>query len=1101
MSPCRLLCALGYLLVTVALPLQAAEPPGPDYYSSLRWRMIGPFRGGRTVGATGVPGRPNVFYVGVNNGGVWKTTDAGRTWAPIFDDQPTGSIGCLAVAPSNPDVIYVGSGEGLQRPDLSTGDGVYKTTDGGKTWINTGLRDGQQIASIVVDPKNPDRLFVAVLGHPYGANAERGIFRTSNGGKTWKNLGLRDGQQIPAIIIDPRDENRVFVAVLGHPYGPNAERGVFRSTDGGKSWEKVLYKDENTGAVALAFDPSNAQTIYADLWSSRQGPWENGAWQGPGSGLYKSTDGGTTWTPLTQGLPTSAQGLGRIGFGIAASDPKRIYATVDARQQGGIYRSDDAGETWQCINTEVRLWGRGSDFAEIKADPKNKDIVFVANTSVYRSTDGGRTFTAIKGAPGGDDYHTIWINPDNPQIILLASDQGATISVNGGQTWSSWYNQPTAQFYHVITDNQFPYWVYGGQQESGSVGIASRGNDGQITFREWHPVGVEEYGYVAPDPLNASLIYGGKVSCYDRTTGQVRNVAPEALRSGKYRFLRTAPLLFSPIDPHVLYLGGNVLFKTTDGGQRWDIISPDLSREKPDVPENIGIFRTPELAKQPRRGVIYTVAPSYRDINTIWAGTDDGLIHVTGDGGKSWLDVTPPEVTSWSKISLMDAGRFDAATAYTAVNRIRLDDQRPHIYRTHDGGKTWTEIVRGLPDNAPVNVVREDPVRQGLLFAGTERVVFVSFNDGADWQPLRLNMPATSIRDLVVHGDDLAVGTHGRSFWILDDITPLRQLNAALAEAEAHLFQPQVAYRVRWNMNPDTPLPPEEPAGQNPPDGAIIHYFLKTSAEVLLEIFDSEKKLVRRIASTDKPVPVPERNLDIPTYWIRPAQILSGEAGAHRFVWDLRYPPPQEARSRYPISAIIHDTPSMPRGPAVMPGQYTVRLTVNGRTYTQPLTVRMDPRVKTPPDGLARQFALSMQCYEGMREVRKTLEQVRKLRAQMKKLQETAEKGALREALASLDQKASALEGTVRGRGPRGGRGPGELSLNRLNGELDALLEILQGADAAPTSQAENAAEDLHNKRKELMKRWDELHHEALKELDAKLPPDRNSDRLPRKKL
>jgi len=756
------------VVVNLFLPPACAQTKTPEAsetsevlrYSDLHWRMIGPFRGGRTVAATGVPGQPNVFYIGVNNGGVWKTTDYGRVWTPIFDDQPTGSIGALAVAPSNPNIIYVGSGEGLQRPDLSTGDGIYKSTDAGKTW---------------------------------------------------KHLGLRDGQQVGAIIVDPRIPDRVFVAVLGHPYGANSERGVFRSTNGGETWEKVLYKDENTGAIALAFDPRNSQTIYADLWAARQGPWENGQWQGSTSGLYKSTDGGTTWRPLSKGLPTAKEGLGRIGFAVAPSDPGCLYATVDARQQGGIYRSEDAGESWQRVNDQRRLWDRGDDFAEIRVDPKNKDIVYVANTSTYRSTNGGKTFTAIKGAPGGDDYHTIWINPDNPDIILLASDQGAVITVNGGETWSSWYNQPTAQFYHVITDNQFPYWVYGGQQESGSAGVASRGPDGQITFREWHPVGLEEYGYAAPDPLNPNFIYGGKITRYDKTTGQVQNISPEAVRSGKYRFLRTAPVLFSPLDPHVLYFAGNVLFRTDNGGQSWQVISPDLSLEKPEVPESIGVYRTPELANQPRRGVIYTVAPSYKELNTIWAGTDDGLIHITRDAGATWQNVTPPSLTAWSKVSIIDAGRFDAGTAYAAVNRIRLDDQRPHIYRTHDAGKTWTKIVHGLPDNAPVNAVREDPARPGLLFAGTERAVFVSFNDGEDWQPLRLNMPATSIRDLVIHDDDLVVGTHGRSFWILDNITPLRQLDSKVLASKAHLFSPQIAYRVRWNQNPDTPFPPEEP--------------------------------------------------------------------------------------------------------------------------------------------------------------------------------------------------------------------------------------------------------------------------------------------------
>jgi photosystem II stability/assembly factor-like uncharacterized protein len=725
------------------------------------------------------------------------------------------------------------------------------------------------------------------------------VYNSADGGKTWKHLGLRDGQQIASIIVDPKDPDRVFVAVLGHPYGANAERGVFRSTDGGQSWQKVLYKDENTGAMALAFDPSNPQTIYADLWAGRQGPWENGAWQGQTSGLYKSTDGGTTWRQLTKGLPTAEQGLGRIGFDVSRSDPRRLYAMVDAPRLGGVYRSDDAGETWRRMANEQRLWGRGSDFAEVKVDPKNPDVIYIANTSLYRSTDGGTTYTCIRGAPGGDDYHTVWINPDHPDILLVASDQGAIVTVNGGQTWSSWYNQPTAQFYHVITDNRFPYWVYGGQQESGSAGVVSRGNEGQITARDWHTVGVEEYGYVAPDPLDPDIIYGGKITRFDRRTGQVQNVAPEAVRSGKYRFLRTAPVLFAPTDPRTLYFAGNVLFKTTTGGRSWEVISPDLSREKPEVPESIGVYRTPGLANQPRRGVIYTVAPSYKDGNVIWAGTDDGLIHVTRDGGKTWSDVTPPGLTAWSKVSLIDAGWHDAATAYAAVNRFRLDDLKPHIYRTHDGGKTWTEIVRGLPDD-PANAVREDPQRPGLLFAGTERAVYVSVNDGDDWQPLRLNMPATSIRDLVIHGDDVVVGTHGRSFWILDDITPLRQLTPEIAAADAHLFKPQVATRVRWNVNTDTPPPPDEPTAKNPPDGAIIHYSLKAPAAgpVTLEILDGAGKPVRQFSSADKPTPVDPKSLVIAAEWARPPQVLSAAAGAHRFVWDLHYLPPEGAGPR-----------------------------------------------------------------------------------------------------------------------------------------------------------------------------------------------------------
>ncbi|MFY9610242.1 MAG: glycoside hydrolase [Blastocatellia bacterium] len=1027
------------LVVTTVAGAAVAQQFNPNLYQRIQWRCIGPHRGGRTVGATGVPGQPNVFYIGVNNGGVWKTRDYGHTWKPIFDDQPTGSIGALAVAPSNPDIVYVGSGEGLQRPDLSTGDGIYKSTDSGKTW---------------------------------------------------KHLGLRDGQQIGSIIVDPDDPNRLFVAVLGHPYGANEERGVFRSTDGGERFQKVLYKDENTGAIALAFDPSNARTIYADLWSARQGPWENGAWQGPGSGLFKSTDGGSTWRQLTRGLPTFEQGLGRIGFCVAPSEPKRMYATVDASPQlGGIYRSDDAGESWRRVSSDPRPWGRGSDFAEVKVDPTNPDIVYSANIVVWRSTDGGRDFKAFRGAPGGDDYHTMWINPDNPEIILLAADQGAIITVNGGRTWSSWYNQPTAQFYHVITDNQFPYWVYGGQQESGSVGIASRGKDGQITFRDWHPVGVEEYGYVAPDPLNPNIIYGGKITRFDKSTGQVQNIAPEAVRSGKYRFLRTAPVIFSPVDPRVLYFAGNVLFKTTSGGNSWEVISSDLSREQPEVPDSIGVFRTPELSRMARRGVIYTVAPSYKDASVIWAGTDDGLIHVTRDDGKKWTNVTPPAINSWSKVSIIDAGRFDAQTAYAAVNRIRLDDQRPHIYRTHDGGQTWKEIVRGLPEE-PVNAVREDPVRRGLLFCGTERAVYVSFNDGDDWQSLRLNMPASSIRDLVIHDDDLVVGTHGRSLWILDDVTPLRQINEQVASSDAFLFKLQQAYRVRWNMNIDTPLPQEEPAGKNPPDGAIVNYYLKSAATgtVTLEVFDDAGELVRRFSSTDKPDPIGaiEKEVNIPTYWIRPGQILSAEAGMQRFVWDLHYPPPEGQRPEYPIAAIYGDTPRHPLGPWVLPGNYTVKLTVNGRSYTEPLTVKIDPRVKTPIEGLAQQHAIAMKCYDGMKQAREAIEQVRKLRTQLRSLSDRAGQGVLAEAITALERKAGRLEGADGGfRG--GGGGSNESSFSRVSGELLGLMGLVEGADVTPTSQAVAASQQLQHRLEQVLAGWSEIKDKDVKLLNEQL--------------
>ncbi len=904
--------SLFALIATVLSSALLAQTVNPNLLNGLRYRMIGPHRAGRTVGVAGVASQPNVFYIGVNNGGVWKTNDFGHTWNPIFDSENTGSVGDVAVAPSNPNIIYVGSGEGIQRPDLSIGNGLYKSTDAGRTWANLGLHDAQQIGGISIDKKNADR---------------------------------------------------VFIAALGHPYGPNKERGVYRSLDGGKTLEQVLYIDENTGAVQVEIDPNNSQIVFATIWAARQGPWENGSWNGKASGLYKSMDGGTSWKQITAGLPTTTEdGLGRIGFTIAPSNSNRMYATVDAEKKGGLYRSDDAGANWYLLTSDSRLWGRGSDFAEVKCDPTNEDIVYSANVVVWKTIDGGKNWTGIKGAPGGDDYHRIWINPNNPKIMAIGLDQGGVVTVNGGETYSSWYNQATAQFYHVSTDNAYPYNVYGGQQESGSVGIASRSNDGNISFREWHPVGVEEYGYVAADPLDPNIIYGGKITKYDKRTGQVQNISPEPVRSGDVRFIRTAPVLFSPVDNKTLYFAGNVIFKTQNGGDSWEIISPDLSREAWDIPASVGIYNTAELQKMKRRGVVYALAPSYQDINTIWAGTDDGLIHITKDGGKTWKNITPSAISSWSKISMIEASRFDVNTAYVAVNRIRLDDMTAHIYKTTDGGATWKEIIKGIPAE-PINSVKEDAVRKGLLFAGSENQVYFSLDAGENWQSLKLNMPATSIRDLVIKDDDLVLGTHGRSFWILDNINPLRQIQTKETVA-TKLFKPQTATRVRWNMNTDTPLPPEEPAGENPPDGAMIDYAIgeNSTAPIELNIIDSKGNIVRRFSSNDSLYKIPEVN--IPLYWIRPQQILSKAIGAHRFLWDMKYNPINEPAA-YPMGAIKNNTAPDATAPWVMPGMYRVQLTINGKLQEQTIEVKMDPRVKTSLKDLQRQHDLSMICYKG----------------------------------------------------------------------------------------------------------------------------------------
>jgi photosystem II stability/assembly factor-like uncharacterized protein len=1004
---------LVLLLTSLFSNTLIAQTFDPAVFNEMKWRMIGPHRGGRTVGAVGVVQQPNVFYIGVNNGGVWKTTDYGRTWKPIFDDQPTGSIGDVVVAPSNPNVLYVASGEGLQRPDLSVGNGMYKSIDAGKTWTH---------------------------------------------------LGLDSAQQIGGLAIDPTNENRVFAAVQGHPYGPNKERGVYRTLDGGKTWEQVLYKDENTGAIQVTIDPSNPNVVYADLWAGRQGPWENGGWNGPGSGLFKSTDGGTTWNKLTKGLPTTQQGLARIGFAIAPSNGNRLYAAIEAASQSGIYRSDDAGESWTRISTDERLYGRGNDFAELKVDPKNADIVYDANVVTWKSVDGGKTWSGFRGAPGGDDYHRIWINPNDPNIILIASDQGAIITVNGGETFSSWYNQPTAQFYHVNTDNAFPYNVYGGQQESGSVGIASRGNHGQITFREWQPVGVEEYGYVAPDPLDLNIIYGGKITRFDKRTGQVQDISPEAVKSGKVRFLRTAPVIFSPVDNKTLYYAGNVLFKTMNGGQSWQTISPDLSRPSWDIPASVGVYTSNDLKTMPRRGVIYTVAPSHQNSNTIWCGTDDGLMYVTKDGGKTWKDITPAAVTSWSKVSLMDASHFDNNTAYAAVNRIRLDDMHPHIYKIHDGGKTWKEIVNGLP-NDPINVVREDPYRKGLLYAGSERAVYVSFDDGEHWQSLRINMPATSIRDLVIKDDDIVVGTHGRSFWILDNITALRQMNAQTFTADV-LFKPQTAMRVRWNMNTDTPLPQEEPAGQNPPDGAIIDYYLNNDAstEVTLDVLDKTGKLIRHFSSNKKPYEAPAVN--IPLYWIRPQQILSSAKGTHRFVWDLHHEP-LDVPALYPIAAIYQNTAPNTTSPWVMPGSYTVRATANGETYTQPLTIKMDPRVKTSLVDLQQQHDLSVSVYNAQKQLTSALNEVTKLQQQLTAKATNRNDASIQPLLAKLSTFTVSTSA--------------DSSFKVLNTNFASLHKTLQHADVKPTLQAVKAVQEALLQSNKLAVRWKQLKAEAEK--------------------
>jgi len=1028
---------LACISVFLSIGSSTAQQVPENLFQDLRWRMIGPFRGGRTRAAAGVPSQPNLFYVGQVNGGVWKSNDYGRTWTPIFDHESTQSIGAIAVAPSDPNIIYVASGEGLHRPDLSVGNGIYKSTDAGKSWTH---------------------------------------------------LGLRDGLQIPALAIDPRDPNRIFAAVLGHPYGPNEERGLFRSTDGGQTWQKLIYKNENTGASDVEIDPSNPDIIYASMWEVREGPWEdNNEVNGTSGGLFKSTDGGNTWRPLANGLPKD---LAQIYVAIAPSDSRRLYATVAAASGPlAFYRSDDAGENWSKITDDPRPSGRigGGDLAVPRVDSKNADVVYSASTVTMRSTDGGKTWSGFRGAPGGDDYQNLWINPNDPNIILLVSDQGALVTVNGGATWSSWYNQPTAQIYHVAVTPTFPYKVCGGQQESGSVCIASRGNDGAITFRDWHPVGVIEYGYVAPDPLDPDVIYGGgrsEVSKFHWSTGEVQNVTPIPLRSAKYRTDRTEPLMFSPLDPHTLYFASNILFKTANGGNSWTPISNDLTRENPGVPASVGSLVPKGAEKQ--RGVIYALAPSFKNIGTLWAGTDDGLIWLTRDGGKKWNDITPKELTPWSKVTQLSASHFDNESVYASVSRFRINDNRPYIYRTHDAGETWKLITAGLPDFGPVDSVREDPVRKGLLFAGTENSVWVSFDDGDHWQSLQLNLPHASMRDLWIHNDDLIVATHGRSFWILDDIAPLRDAAGSLASGDAHLFTPALAYRLQRDTNTDTPLPPDEPAASNPPDGAIIDYYLahNSSASVSLEILDAGGQLVRKFSSADKPGAndAELKKQLIPLYWLSPFRSLSSEAGMHRWVWDLHYRSPDSARHEYPIAAIPGDTPRYPLGPTALPGSYTVRLTANGKTYSAPFTIKMDPRVQVSAASLEKKFRLETTLAALLSETSKAVMQAASLHDPLQKLSERST-GAIHDKVQAFQEQIAALIGSPSGFAP-----PAEaVTLARANAQVASLYGQVWQVDAEPTQSQSEAVAAVERDASAAMKRWDTFNTTDLPALNREL--------------
>ena len=1024
----------GSLFLNNALPAQTIAP---ELLSGLRWRLIGPFRGGRAVAVTGVPGGGAVFYFGSVDGGVWKTIDAGITWQPVFDGQPIASIGALEVAPSNPNVLYAGSGESDIRSALSSGDGVYKSTDAGQTWKNVGLRDSRQISRIVVDPTNADI---------------------------------------------------VYVGALGHAYGPNSERGVFKSTDGGSTWTHVLDKGPSTGISDLAIAAASPNILYAGTWNTHRPPWSTYAPLQTGGGLYHSTDSGATWTQLTgSGLPDGD--WGRVGVAVSP-DGKRVYALMEAGKKSGLYRSDDGGNTWMLANGDPRITSRGWYFMGITIDPNNPDVIYMPNIALYSSTDGGKTISIVRGAPGGDDYHQLWVDPKDSTHLILGTDQGTTISVNRGQTWSSWFNQPTAQLYHVITDNEFPYHVYGAQQDTGSIAVPSRTDHGQITGRDWYMVGGGESGWIVPDPSDPNVLYAsgvyGSVIRWDRRTSLSQDITPwpmpnfgSEINQRKYRDTWTPVLVPSAAEKNALYLGTQFVMKTTDGGLHWKEISPDLTGALPSVAgDKRSGPATVENSKQRGYGVVFSIAPSPLKANEIWAGSDTGLLHLTRDGGKSWQDVTPPGLSDWSKIAMIEASRFDPAVAYVAVDRHRLDDQKPYIYRTRDYGKTWQPIVSGIGDSSYVNAIREDIARKGLLFAGTELGVYVSFDDGDHWQPLQLNLPVTSIRDLTIHGDDLVIATYGRSFWIMDDITLLRQVDTQPPAAQ--LYKPETTVRIDNDVFLGSPLPPEEPTAKNPPSGAILDYYLNAAGkDVKLEIFDPSGKLVRRFTAGAKKPAAHHPPMAIAERWIPKPIVLENAAGAHRFVWDLRW-----ASSGGNDEIEEDEGYGAPHGPLVVPGNYQVKLIVDGNALTQPLKIEMDPRSAITHAELDEQLRLGLEIFGEVRSSRRALAEIGAVK---KHLGELKPKLAGKDAaiLAQVTTVESAIEKIERG---DKGAPPGSIiGLEAASTGLSAALRVVEGGDRTAPSQAIELYHEAAQAAKPGIAQWAQLKMGDLAKLNESL--------------
>ena len=1007
----------------------AAAAIDEKLFRGIQWRQVGPFRGGRALAVEGVPGDPSTFYFGAVAGGVWKTTDGGANWAPLFDKESISSIGAVAVAPSDHNVVYVGTGEAAVRGNISYGAGVYKSVDAGKSW---------------------------------------------------KNIGLKDTRHIGALIVDPKNADIVLVAALGHAFGPNQERGIFRTTDGGKTWTKVLSKDENTGGIDVVFDPHNSNVVFAALWQARRQPWFFSS-GGPGSGLYRSEDGGATWKRLEgNGLPDGI--LGRIGITVSGADPNRVYAIIEAKE-GGIYRSEDGGQKWSRVNDDGRFRQRAWYFSKIYSDPKAADTVYVLNTGLFRSVDGGKSFTLLPARHG--DHHGLWIDPDNPQRIANANDGGASISTDGGKTWTTQNNQPTAQFYHVAVDNAFPYHIYGAQQDNSNVGIASRTDSGVIGREDWFQAGGGECGFVLPDPRDWHIIYSnseGYLTRYDKNKEQASDASVWPVdNSGhgavdlQHRFQWVSPLLLSPHNPDTIYTAAECVFKSTDQGNSWTPISGDLTRNEKSKQQPSGGPLTNDITSVEYYDTIFALAESPKQKGMIWAGTDDGLVHVTTDDGQHWANVSP-KAPEWSTIDLIEPSPHDANTAYVAIDRHKLDDLKPYIFKTTDAGKTWSAITTGIPEGANVHAVREDPKRRGLLYAGTELGVFVSFDDGGHWQPLQLNLPVSPIHDLVVKDDDLVVATHGRSFWVLDDITPLRQVNAQSAQQDAILYAPQVALRLHY----PTDIDKRQPVGENPPAGAIINYFLKAAAkdEVTLDILDAQGKLVRHLSSKEKKVN------DQPPEWpdqVETPRVIPAAEGMNRFAWDLHYDDPIQTPGAFYAG-------EGPRGALALPGDYQVKLTVAGKTQTAPLHLAIDPRIKDAEAALPKQFDLSAKVVNRIGELHQAINEIRNVKTQIQGLHKRfGEDDRLKPALTAADdlsKKMTAVEEQLIQVNMKGSEG--NLAFpNMLNEALYSFSRTIEYADYGPTRPQDDVFKMLSDRLDEQLKKWTQIKTEEVPKIAA----------------